>query len=202
MANDGMAKEVLGFAKNRLNKFYNPAQYKPPPKQQLSEADQINENFGGASFVQVQLHTRRPESGGVIRMIDLLIADLDKEMTEAEVTEKDSQADYEQAMKDAQSKRATDSKALAESESEKADAESSLEELTAAKKSATKELMATEKYISALHSDCDWLLQYFDVRKEARASEVDSLTKAKAVLNGADYSLLQTGSAHGFLATR
>ena len=28
MSNDGAAKEVLGFAKNRLNKFYNPKLYK------------------------------------------------------------------------------------------------------------------------------------------------------------------------------
>merc|ERR1740138_355018 len=98
-------------------------------------------------------------------------------------------------MKDAAAKRATDSKALAESDSEKADLEGSLQELTAAKKSSTKELMATEKYIVALHSDCDWLLQYFDVRKQARASELDSLGKAKDVLSGADYSFLQVASS-------
>merc|ERR1719359_773534 len=33
-------------------------------------------------------------------------------------------------------------------------------------------------------SECDWLLQYFDVRKEARTSEIDALGKAKAVLSG------------------
>merc|ERR1719421_1131213 len=32
MANDGAAKELLGFARNRLNKFYNPKLYKAPPK--------------------------------------------------------------------------------------------------------------------------------------------------------------------------
>jgi len=214
MASDGTAKEVLKFAKNRLNKFYNPTLYKAPPARQLSEEDQIVVNNGGdvpttapggisgtgIGFMQVEAHNTK-QSSGVIRMIDLLIADLDKEMTEAEVSEKDSQADYEQAMKDAQSKRATDSKALAESESEKADLEASLEELTATEKSSKKELMATEKYISALHSDCDFLLQYFDVRKEARDSELDSLNKASSVLSGADYSFLQVGStrARGFL---
>ena len=35
------------------------------------------------------------ESNGIIAMIDLLVNDLDKEMTEAEVTEKDAQEDYE-----------------------------------------------------------------------------------------------------------
>ena len=38
------------------------------------------------------------------------------------------------------------------------------------------------------------LIQYFDVRKAARNSEIDALGKAKAVLSGADFSLVQTGS--------
>merc|ERR1719265_2943937 len=37
MASDSAAKELLGFAKNRLNKFYNPKLYKAPPKRVLSE---------------------------------------------------------------------------------------------------------------------------------------------------------------------
>merc|ERR1719326_2149344 len=36
MANDGAAKQLLDFAKNRLNKFYNPKLYKPPPKRELT----------------------------------------------------------------------------------------------------------------------------------------------------------------------
>merc|ERR1719271_2326682 len=47
MANDGAAKELLGFAKNRLNKFYNPKLYKAPPKRKLSEEDRITVNMGG-----------------------------------------------------------------------------------------------------------------------------------------------------------
>lgn len=55
--------------------------------------------------------------------------------------------------------------------------------------------MATEQYIHSLHAECDWLVKYFDVRKEARASEIDALGNAKAVLSGADYSLVQTKSS-------
>merc|ERR1719482_90716 len=47
MANDAAAKELLGFAKNRLNKFYNPKLYKPPPKRVLSEEERITVNMGG-----------------------------------------------------------------------------------------------------------------------------------------------------------
>ena len=53
------------------------------------------------------------ESGGVIAMIDTLIADLDKEMTEAEATEKNSQEDYEKLMADSSEKRTKDSKLYA-----------------------------------------------------------------------------------------
>merc|ERR1719476_344300 len=47
MQSDGAAKELLLFAKNRLNKFYNPKLYKAPPARQLSEGDQIYVNEGG-----------------------------------------------------------------------------------------------------------------------------------------------------------
>merc|ERR1719201_1957936 len=132
------------------------------------------------------------ESNGVIAMIDLLIADLDKEMTEAKTTEKDSQAEYEKMMNDSAEKRAMDTKALADKESAKAATEESFETNKEEKAGTTKELMAVGEYISSLHSECDWLLKYFDVRKEARTGEMESLKTAKAVLSGADFSLLQT----------
>merc|ERR1719392_343524 len=47
MASDSAAKELLLFAQNRLNKFYNPKLYKPPPKRVLSAEDTIVTSFGG-----------------------------------------------------------------------------------------------------------------------------------------------------------
>jgi chromosome segregation ATPase len=190
-ANDAAAKELLEFAKNRLNKFYNPKLYKPPAK---------------GAFVQVHAHDAPPpppetagayqkkgeEGGGVIAMIDTLIKELDTEMTEAEVTEKQAQEEYEEMMADSSEKRAADSKSLADKEAAKGDLENKLVELGDEHKATVAELMATEKYIGDLHGECDWLLKYFDVRKTARTSEIEALGKAKAVLNGADFSLLQT----------
>merc|ERR1740117_605060 len=102
------AKDLLGMAKNRLNKFYNPKMHKAAPKRELSEEEQITVNMGGTlaptaapggiagtgieSFVQVQVerhHHRQhadmsfkaktPESTGVIAMIDILINDVSKD---------------------------------------------------------------------------------------------------------------------------
>merc|ERR1719454_1088258 len=158
IASNTAAKELLVFAKNRLNKFYNPKLYKPPPKVELSAEDRIYENQGGVittaapggiagtgiSFAQIREHkqvaapgpppstwgayaTKTEENTGVIAMIDLLIKDLAKEMIEAETDEKDSQADYEQMMKDSAAKRATDSKSLTSKGAAKADMESTLQ---------------------------------------------------------------------------
>eukprot|EP00416_Gambierdiscus_australes_P042361 CAMPEP_0171097228 /NCGR_PEP_ID=MMETSP0766_2-20121228/47350_1 /TAXON_ID=439317 /ORGANISM="Gambierdiscus australes, Strain CAWD 149" /LENGTH=722 /DNA_ID=CAMNT_0011556397 /DNA_START=60 /DNA_END=2228 /DNA_ORIENTATION=+ len=229
MASNSAAKELLGFAKNRLNKFYNPKLYTPPAKTELSTEDRINVNFGGAApptpapggiagtgiavFAEISSHvqqtaapppppetfgaykTKSQENMGVMAMMDLLIKDLDKEMTEAETEERDAQADYETLMKDSAEKRTSDSKSLDQKEATKADLAADLEAHKGTKSSTSNELMATLKYIESLHAECDWLLKYFDARKEARAGEIDALGKAKGVLNGADYSLLQTRHA-------
>jgi len=234
VASNTAAKEVLQFATNRLNQFYNPKLYKPPAKKELSTGDRVYSNMGNpggilttvapggiagtgiAVLAQISSHeqheaapgpppetwgayaSKSGESGGVISMITMLIGDLDKEITEAETSEKDAQADYAELMKDSAAKRTTDSKVLTEKSAAKADTESDLEAHTDGKAAAGQELMSTVKYIASLHADCDWLLQYFDVRQQARADEIDSLNRAKAVLGGADFALLQTRT-HSFL---
>jgi len=231
-ASDTAAKELLAFAKNRLNKFYNPKLYKAPPKRELSEDERITLNMGGtlaptaapggiagtgiAMLAQVRAHDAPPpppetfgayskkseEGGGVINMIDLLIKELDTELTEAQTDEKHAQEEYEELMADSAEKRATDSKSLSDKSAAKGDLEVKLVELADSHKSTVGELMATVEYIGQLHAECDWLIKYFDVRKEARNGEIDALGKAKAVLSGADYSLVQVRSSKFLQSTR
>merc|ERR1719399_1839398 len=222
LANDGAAKELIGIAKNRLNKFYNPKLYKPAPKRELSEEDRITLNMGGTlaptaapggiagtgvtALSQVSpgpppetfgaYAKRSEESNGVLTMLDMMVADLDKEITETDVDEKDAQAEYEQFMKDSAVKRAQDAKSIEDKEGAKADLEAKLLKTEEEKTATMKEAMATHEYLAEVHADCDWLLTNFETRKEARAGEIDSLTKAKAVLSGADYSLLQGAVVH------
>eukprot|EP00929_Paragymnodinium_shiwhaense_P014907 TRINITY_DN1228_c0_g2_i2.p2 TRINITY_DN1228_c0_g2~~TRINITY_DN1228_c0_g2_i2.p2 ORF type:complete len:770 (-),score=336.91 TRINITY_DN1228_c0_g2_i2:187-2424(-) len=49
MSENSAAKELLEFAKNRLQKFYNPKLYKPAAKQELTEEEQIAVNMGGTA---------------------------------------------------------------------------------------------------------------------------------------------------------
>jgi chromosome segregation ATPase len=191
MAQDTAAKDLIGVAKNRLNKFYNPKLYLPPSEFAQMSAHRGKdapppppESFGAYS-------KKSEESGGVIAMMDLLVKDLDKEMTVAETEEKDAQAEYEKMMEDSKVKRADDSKLVSDKEAAKAETEAELQEAKDSKASSSKELAGTLEYIASLHADCDWLAKYFDARSEARAGEISSLENAKAVLSGADFSFLQ-----------
>merc|ERR1719230_1363512 len=224
MASDTAAKELLGFAKNRLNKFYNPKLYKPPPKRELTEEERIVVNNGGtlaptaapggiqgtgveSPYALGQKgHDAPPpppaqygaykkkgeESNGVIAMIDSIITDLDKEMTEAKTEEKNAQAEYEDLMSDSAKKRSDDSKSIQDKVAHKAQLAGDLEQATVDKGDKVKELMATEHYRGTLHLECDWLIKNYSLRQEARTDEINALSKAKAVLSGADFSLVQT----------
>merc|ERR1712224_973279 len=112
------------------------------------------------------------ESNGVIAMIDMIVADVDKEIQTMEVEEKDAQADYETFMEDASTKRAEDSKTITDKESAKAETETQLQTDTDTKKSTQMEAMETAKYIGGLHGECDWLLKEYEARKEARTGRL------------------------------
>jgi len=223
IAQDTAAVELIALAKNRMNKFYNPRLYVAPPKRELSAEDRIAVSIGGTApptpapggiagtditaFAQTvtappaapeapgAYKKKGEESTGVIAMMDLLIADLNKEMTVGKQEEKDAQASYEQMLADSSAKRSDDTKSLSDKGAAKADTEAALQGHEDDHTSASKEHLATLQVIHATHAECDFLLQYYSMRKEARTGEIDSLVKAKAVLSGADFSLLQTNAA-------
>merc|ERR1719421_1326553 len=77
MAQNSAAKELILFAKNRMQKFYNPKMYKPPPKRELTEEERITLNMGGTlaptnppggiagtgvSFIQVREHQKKKDA--------------------------------------------------------------------------------------------------------------------------------------------
>merc|ERR1719382_1893609 len=171
---------------------------------------------GVVALVQVRAHDNRvapapppetwdaytkkgQERTGVVEMINMLKADLAKEIQETEVNEKEGQAEYETFMAESAAKRAADTKSIAEKEGTKADLGAEVEKLTAENGATMKEAMATAEAIKDLHLDCDWLLSNFQARKDARAGEIESLKNAEAVLSGASYSLLGTSSTRMLL---
>merc|ERR1719197_1764294 len=124
-------------------------------------------------------------------MMDSMIEDLSKEMEAAEAAEKEAQKDYEEFMEDSKEKRAADSKTITDKSAAKAELEGMLTKARKEFAGKGKELMAAHEVLAHTHGECDFLLQNFDSRKAARAEEGENLKKAKAVLSGADFSLVQ-----------
>jgi len=207
------AIELLGKAKNRLNKFYNPSVYKAPPKKEMSMEDKIlaagtsaltqseaTFDSDDVSFVQIKSHVAPPEapeakfggpskkSGGVIGLMDMMIGDLKMSLGEIKFGEKTAQTDYTDLMSASQEKRSQDGKSLTDQEAGKADL---TEKLTTAKESqhlTLKELENIHSTISGLHGACDFIIKNFEYREKARTSEIEGLKNAKAVLSGANFA--------------
>merc|ERR1719311_2019160 len=129
-------------------------------------------------------------------MMDAMIGDLEKEMQTAETDEKSAQKEYEEFLEDSKEKRATDAKAITDKSAAKAELEGMLEKARKDHAGKGKELMASHEVLAHTHGECDFLLQNFDSRKTARTEEAENLKKAKAVLSGADFSLVQRSTSH------
>jgi len=110
-------------------------------------------------------------------------------MKDGAYEEKTSQADYGKLMENSEATRAADTKAITDKSVTKAEVETQLQGLKESAAATAKDLDLIATTIQDLHVSCDFILQNFDLRKEARANEMDSLKNAKAVLSGASFSL-------------
>jgi len=214
------AIEIVGKAKNRLQKFYNPSAYKAPPKKELSMEEKLASG-GASSLVQteaafdapeasdvsfVQVHStsrvappeapesvpggppqKNEKSGGVLALMDMMVADLKSSAQEARFTEKQAQKEYVELMEDSKEKRAQDQKSIVDQEGAKAELESSLTEAKENQQLSLEEQQNVIKTLQELHGQCDFLLKNFDMRLSARETEIEGLQNAKAVLSGADF---------------
>merc|ERR1719238_2254556 len=104
-ASNQAAVDLLGMAKNRLNKFYNPTLYKEP--EPVAEEDGffaqlvLSRADPGAPPETFGEYKKSGSSSGVINMID----EMKDEMAEAKRDEEEAQKDYEETMNDAATKR-------------------------------------------------------------------------------------------------
>merc|ERR1719420_1580007 len=137
------------------------------------------------SNTEEQTHQRSAKSGGVMALMDSIIHDTEMAMKDAEFAEKEAQDDYAEVMSDAQTNRAQDSKSMTDKTAAKADLEAKLVTEKESHAGATNALLSAGKLITDLHAQCDFIVENYGLRKEARASESDSLKNAKAVLSGA-----------------
>merc|ERR1719335_203940 len=189
------AVELIGMAKNRMQKFYNPSQYKAPPTTTESSSPYgllqgSSRAAPGPAPETFEGEYKKSEGAtSVLALMDEMIKDVEMDIQEAKHDEEVAQKDYEEAMKDSASKRSEDSKLAVEKEGAKAEEQVNLQAARADRTTKSEQLRITQGKMDDLHMDCDHLLQSYDERKANRAKYVDGLKESKAVLAGAKFGL-------------
>jgi len=198
------AGQLLDKAKNRMQKFYNPSLHRAAPQTERSAEQKI---LDAGAFVQVKAHSdedsfasppvapetfsggvqKSAKSAGVIGLMDMMIKELETDGKDAEYEEKTAQKDYQELMGDSEASRAQDTKSITDKAASKAQNEAALQQLKEANTATAEDLSLVATTIQDLHASCDFILQNFDLRREARTNEVESLKNAKAILSGANF---------------
>merc|ERR1719158_2152676 len=130
---------------------------------------------------------KNEKSAGVLGLMDMMVKELEGDMKDAEYEEKTSQDDYAKLMQNSEATRAANTKSITEKEMSKAEMESKLTGLKGTLADTDEDLSLIATTLQDLHAACDFLLQNYDLRKEARTNEVESLKNAKAILSGANF---------------
>jgi len=167
-------QQVYAFLENRA------AQQPGAPHVQTS-GNHTDPGNGPARFTKYEKN-----AGGsrVVQMIKTIIADSKKTEDEAIASEEDAQAAYESFMKDSNTEIAAWLSKINKFSAALASAKESLSLAETDLKGTVEDLEGLYGMKGDLHKSCDFLLQNFDARQEARSAEMEALREAKAILSG------------------
>jgi len=175
--------EILKKALARLQAFYGGAQ--------LVQARARNRQEPGARAPppppKPADYRKSAAAGGVVQLMMEIIKDAEVSEIEIQKGEQSSQNAYAMMVKDTTASINSDRSAIAEKEAAVASAEGEKSETEASQLQNTESLRSLGELLQAHHTECDWLLKYFDVRQQARAEEMSAIEDAKAILSGADF---------------
>lgn len=136
--------------------------------------------YGGASG----------ESAGIVGILDLVKADMKKDITTSETDEAEAVKDYDKTKADLETEIKACDTTISAYNNDKADKEKIVVDKGTERGTKKGELESQTKLYQGYKPGCDFLLVNMDVRTKARQIEIDGLKKAKAILQGAS-SLIQ-----------
>jgi len=127
-------------------------------------------------------------SSGVMTMIENVIKEAATAAAEARKDEADSQAGYEEFMKNSNAAISKANNEIVSKTEQKAETEATMVQAKADLDAATIDSERLAAYKAELHDSCDFVLKNFDARQAARMDEIEGLQKAKAILSGSEFA--------------
>jgi len=167
--------QILQKALDRLKEFYALVQTRTT----VTKAKKQAPNAG--SF---QPYKKSEKSGGAMAMIENVIEDAKDLEAEAEAAEQDAQVAYETFISDSNASLEAYAKSTAEKTAFQGTVDETIAQTKGDLKSAEADISDLENVGKQLHYDCDFVLQNFDIRQEARDQEVQALKSSINMLDG------------------
>jgi len=160
---------ILTKAVDKLKGFYDKKSFV-----QISQPEGFTERKGASGG-----------AGGVIGMIEGIIAESKAVETDALAAEQDSQAAYEGFVKDTNKALSALQTSVTEKTEAVANADSDNARVKADASQTMSQLEDLHEYAGETHKSCDYTLVNFDARQAARATEIEALNQAKGIVSGA-----------------
>merc|ERR1719353_392007 len=170
VADQVATQDILKKALKRLESFYKkallqghaePGAAVPPPPPAFGE------------------YKKNEGSSGVMTMIENVIKEAHESEKEALKDEADSQAGYEEFIKNSNSAIEKANNEIVAKTEQKAETEATMVQAKADLDSATKDSEALATYKAELHESCDFVLKNFDTRQAARMDEIEGLARRR-----------------------
>merc|ERR1719313_1498777 len=181
VADQRATQDILKKAKARLGEFYS---------KKAALLQKKEDPVPGAAVEAMPAGFReykKSGGGGAMALIENVIADSAKVEKDAIQAEQDAQSAYEAFIKDSNEEiKAKQAGVVADREGVATDEVQEANDETD-KRGTISDLLNLGSMNGALHENCDFTLDNFEVRQEAREGEVEALKQAKAIFSGAGF---------------
>jgi len=177
-----ITQAILQKAIDRMAQVYGLVQMNKPGAPHIqTSGTKTDPGNGPAKFAK---YDQNAGGGKVLGMLAEVMADSKKMENDAIRDEQDAQSAYEMFMKDSNKAIKQALKANVNMSEDRAKAKEALSRDESDFASTMKTLESLNAELGDLHSSCDYVLNNFSTRQEARAVETDALREAKSILSG------------------
>jgi septal ring factor EnvC (AmiA/AmiB activator) len=154
---------------------------------QVGEDAGLDDNMG----VKQQPAERGKAGAGIMAIMEEMKHDIELELADLKHNEQESQEDFDKLSRESGLAVKDKKKEITGRSEAKAAVDEKISIQTGVKKGYDDEVTSLDDKLTALHAQCDFLLENYEERKKARGQEMEGLSKSKAVLEGAKLELAQ-----------
>jgi len=162
---------ILGKALGKLKAFYG-------KKALLQKSQQMPEQPAG-----FEPYKKQGGSGGVVGMIEGIMKECAETQKHAIFDNHESQMAYEEFMMEANKSVLALRKSINDKTAERSEADADTARNDADLQQTMKDLEALSDYSKEIHGQCDFVMNNFKQRQDARVQEMDALNEAKMIMN-------------------